>query len=359
MNTNSRRNKVNVVLKDHGLDALVFFDQRNLRYHCGFTGSDGFLVISRGESLFMSDSRYTLQANEQVEADRIDEYRIKTDGLIEALRELGCSQIGFEANLAYGMVCELQNKGESDWCWRPLEKELSRLRLHKDAAEIDILQRAAQLNAAAFSEIVESIVPGVVEREISLQLEYALKKGGAEEKSFDIIVASGPRGALPHGVASSKVLQRGELVTIDFGGRVDGYHADETVTLGIGEVPIPLRKVYDVVLEAHDRAIAAVRPGVPLRELDNIARAHIVASGYGENFGHGLGHGVGLDIHEEPRLSPRSDDLAEPGMVFTIEPGIYLPGVGGVRIEDMVQVTEGGCRVLTQLPKGYRCVAAG
>ncbi|PLX72893.1 MAG: integrase, partial [Desulfuromonas sp.] len=265
MNTDSRRSKVNVVLDDHGLDALVFLDQRNLRYHCGFTGSDGFLVITRRESVFMSDSRYTLQANEQVEADRVAEYKVKADGLVELLREIGASQVGFEATLAYGVVCELQNKGESDWHWRPLGDELARLRLHKDEAEIEKLQRAAQLNATAFAEIIDSIVPGVEERELALQLEFALKRGGAEDKSFDFIVASGPRGALPHGVASKRVLQHGELVTIDFGGRLEGYHADETVTLGIGEVPLQLRKVYDVVREAHDRAIAAVCPGVPLR----------------------------------------------------------------------------------------------
>ncbi|MEJ2520948.1 MAG: M24 family metallopeptidase, partial [Desulfuromonadales bacterium] len=192
------------------------------------------------------------------------------------------------------------------------------------------------------------------ENELALALEYALRQAGGEEKAFAIIVASGDRGALPHGLASDKPLAAGELVTIDFGCRRAGYHSDETITLAIGDVPSGLRRIYDTVLEAHDRALAAVRPGLLLKDLDAVARDYISAQGYGAFFGHGLGHGVGLEVHEAPVVSPRSQQIAAEGMVLTIEPGIYVPGTGGVRIEDMVLVTANGGRVLTKIPKTFR-----
>jgi Xaa-Pro aminopeptidase len=240
----------------------------------------------------------------------------------------------------------------------PLKDELDQLRAVKAVAEVEALRGAALLNAAAFADIAQLLRPAVTEREIALELEFALKRRGAEEKAFDFIVASGPRGALPHGVASERSLQKGELVTIDFGCRVAGYHADETVTVALGAPPPELRRVYDVVLAAHDLAIAAVRPGVALAEVDRLARDHIVAAGYGDYFGHGLGHGIGLQVHEAPTLSARSKVLAEAGMVVTVEPGIYLPGLGGVRIEDMVVVTDDGAEVLTRLDKQYRDLLA-
>jgi Xaa-Pro aminopeptidase len=198
------------------------------------------------------------------------------------------------------------------------------------------------------------LVPGVSERELALALEFALKRSGAEEKAFDFIVASGERGALPHGIASEKKIGRGELVTIDFGSRVNGYHSDETVTVAVGEIDDKAREIFDTVLAAHDQALAAVRPGISIVALDAVARGHIARRGYGEFFGHGLGHGVGLEIHEYPSLSPNSEGFIEEGMVITIEPGIYVPGLGGVRIEDTVVVTSDGYRCLTRIPKQFQ-----
>ena len=198
------------------------------------------------------------------------------------------------------------------------------------------------------------IVTGVTEAEIALALEIAVRKRGCAEKSFDFIVASGERGALPHGVASDKIISQSDMVTIDFGGRFNGYYSDETVTCALGEPDDKMREVFDIVLEAHDRAISSIKPGVPLKDIDAAARDYIKECGYDDYFGHGLGHGVGLEVHEAPRVSPMSKGLTEAGMVFTVEPGIYLPGLGGVRIEDMVVVTADGCRVLTHLPKKYR-----
>lgn len=354
MNYSHRRQKVFNLLAELDLDALIFCQPENMCYLCGFSGSDGVLIVTPGRLVFLTDSRYTTQAHEEVSADYIGEYKIKIDAVIAQLLMSGVTRIGFEADLPFSIVNTFQEKGDANWQWLHFKDELQSLRLHKSADEISKIARAADLNVSGFAEIEAMIRPGVRENEVALALEFALRKLGAEEKAFDIIVASGLRGAMPHGVASDKVLGEGELVTIDFGCRLSGYHSDETVTLALGKVSDELRTIYDTVLEAHDRALAAVAPGVALIELDRIARDCINARGYGDYFGHGLGHGVGLEVHEAPVVSPRSKAIAEEGMVFTIEPGIYVPGVGGVRIEDMVLVTADGHQPLTKIPKTFR-----
>lgn len=349
-----RRKNVFTLLATLNLDALVFCLAENIRFLCGFTGTDGVLVVTANQLVFLTDSRYTTQAHEEVAADRIEEYKVKVDGVVEELSACGAVRIGFEAGISFALADELFRRGDPRWQWVHLKDELHALRLHKSAPEVKLIARAAKLNLAALSEVEALIRPGVKEAEISLALDFALRKLGAEEVAFDIIVASGVRGAMPHGVASQKKLQEGELVTIDFGCRLAGYHSDETVTFAVGEVSDELRSLFDTVLEAHDRALAAVAPGIALSELDRIARDYIKSKGYGDYFGHGLGHGVGLEVHEAPTVSPRSVASAEPGMVFTVEPGIYVPGLGGVRIEDMVLVTPEGHRVLTKTPKTFR-----
>lgn len=353
-----RQQRAVTLLAEHNLDALIICARENLRYLCGFTGSDGVLLLTGTSRWFLTDSRYTTQAQEQVTADRIEEYRLQPDGVVAVLRDAGVRRIGFETSLAYGKVNDLRAKGETNWEWIPLREELESLRLAKTGPEIAAIEAATQLNASAFAEVEPLIRPGAIERDLALALEFALKQRGAEEKAFDFIVASGPRGALPHGVASDRQLLKGELVTIDFGCRVDGYHSDETVTVAVGSIPDELRKVFDTVLSAHDLALSAVAPGVPLAELDRVAREYIVEAGYGAFFGHGLGHGVGLEVHEAPTVSPRSKAVVQEGMVFTVEPGIYLPGSGGVRIEDMVVATSSGARILTCIPKQYRNLLA-
>lgn len=349
-----RRQKVVRLLSELDLDVLIFCQPENIRYLCGFSGSDGVLLVTVDHLVFMTDSRYTTQANEEVSADRIIEYKTQADGVVDQLVSFEVTRIGFEAALAFGIVSGFQKQGDPKWLWLHFKDELQSLRLHKGTDEISFIASAADLNVAGLAEIEEMIRPGIREKEIALALEFALRKLGAEEKAFDIIVASGLRGAMPHGVASDKLLVEGELVTIDFGCRLRGYHSDETVTLALGQVSNELQALFDTVLEAHDRALAAVAPGLALKELDRLARDHIQACGYGEYFGHGLGHGVGLEVHEAPTVSPRSTAIAEAGMVFTIEPGIYVPGVGGVRIEDMVLVTPEGHQTLTKIPKTFR-----
>lgn len=353
MNYSHRRRKAVDLLNSLQLDALVFCKPDNIRYLCGFTGSDGALIISSEQLVFLTDSRYTTQAGFEVSADQIEEYKLKSDAIVAVLSSMAARRIGFEADLAVGAFNDLRDKGQQDWQWLHFQDEIQSLRLHKSADEVRLIATAAELNFTSFAEIRDMIRPGVRESEISLALEFELRKRGAQEKAFDIIVASGERGALPHGVASDKVLAEGELVTIDFGCRYSGYHSDETVTLALGHVPDDLRNIYDIVLEAHDRAIAAIVPGISLAELDGVARDYIKDRGYAEYFGHGLGHGVGLAVHEAPVVASRSKAVAEVGMVFTVEPGIYIPGTGGVRIEDMVMVTAGGYRVLTKIPKTF------
>jgi Xaa-Pro aminopeptidase len=351
---NKRILRAEELIKTCALDAFVFFHLPNIRYLSGFSGSDGVMIVTCGESGFLTDSRYTTQARQQVSANSIREYRVKIDGILEFLAEKSAVRVGFESDtLAYATVSELREKGTSHE-WVPVSREVKSLRSLKDEQEIELLERAAALNAVCFEEVLSEIRPGARERDIALSLEFALKHRGAEEKAFDFIVASGVRGALPHGVASAKTIAAGELVTIDFGCSLNGYHSDETVTLAVGDVSPRLREMHDVVLEAHDRAIDRVHPGAMLRDIDAAARQFITDRGFGDYFGHGTGHGLGLEVHEFPAVSTRSDEEAREGMVFTIEPGIYVPDVGGVRIEDTVLVTAGGCRRLTRIPKGFR-----
>lgn len=351
----NRTSCARALLAEHGLDALVITSASNLRYLCGFTGSDGVLVITAQHSGFLTDSRYTSQATSEVSADSCREYAVKLDGILAFLDECGIKRIGFESeHLTCATLDRLRAKSQGQYEWVGLDRPLMVLRGIKDAAELAQLRAAASLAGEAFEEIVPLIRPGTSEREIAVALEFAMRRRGGDEKSFDSIVASGERGALPHGRASTKLIAAGELVTIDFGVLLDGYCSDETVTLAVGVIDDELHRIYETVLRAQRQAIAAVQPGASLKEIDAVAREVITAKGYGAFFGHGLGHGVGLEVHEYPTLSPRSADFAQVGMVFTIEPGIYIPGRGGVRIEDMVVVTEDGCQLLTSIPKWLR-----
>lgn len=345
------------ILSTSSLDAICLVHPPNLRHQCGFTGTDGALVVSAEKRWFLTDSRYTTQAREQVRQAEVREYRQKIDGVVDLLAVQGFKRVGFESEIvSVAQLQRLKEKSPEDLEWVPLGRELTALRGVKSEAESRILKQAADLSAAAFADVLSLIEPGRSEVEIALELEFALRRRGGEDRSFDFIVASGERGALPHGVASDKILAPGELVTIDFGTRFKGYCSDETVTIALGSVSPELRRLFDTVLEAHDRAIDGVRPGVPLKAIDALARDLISERGYGDYFGHGLGHGVGLEIHEFPTVSARSEGEVREGMVFTIEPGIYVPGLGGCRIEDMVLVTGDGCERLTSIPKQFTAI---
>jgi Xaa-Pro aminopeptidase len=333
------------------VEAILFLGLTNIRYLAGFTGSDGALLVSDAEQWFLTDSRYTTQAATESAHCQVREYRSKVEGIAELVKAQGWRRLGFDAEQTTVALHRQLLDSLPGVELVPFGAELDELRLIKDPAEIALLDECATIASTALQSLIDSIRPGVRERDLALQLEIAMKRAGAEEKSFDFIVASGVRGAMPHGKASEKELAAGELVTFDFGAVYRGYHSDETVTVAVGQADQRQREIYGIVKEAHDRALAAIRPGVGCKELDDIARGYIADSGYGQYFGHGLGHGVGLDVHEKPVISFRNEQSLREGMVFTVEPGIYIPGWGGVRIEDTVVVTADSYRLLTKVPK--------
>lgn len=332
-------------------DALLVFGSINVRYLSGFSGSDGALLLSCKDNLLLCDSRYTLQAAGEAPQLSVSEYKHKRDGIVAAITIRGLKRVAFDAEQVSVAFFNLLEKALPDVAFIPLGEQLDQLRAVKSHEEIEAITFSAELASAAFEELLPFIAAGVTEKELALKLEILMKEKGADEKAFDFIVVSGSRGALPHGRPTDRRLTGGEMVTIDFGARWNGYHSDETVTLAVGSPDSRMLEVYEVVKNAHDRAVSAVRPGIDCCALDAIARGAIANAGFGAFFGHGLGHGVGLEIHEKPTISSRSAQMVTEGMIFTIEPGIYLPGVGGVRIEDLVEVTADGCRLLSRVSK--------
>ncbi|HIJ88984.1 MAG TPA: aminopeptidase P family protein [Desulfuromonadales bacterium] len=348
----NRRSCLSSFFEEYALNAILFTDLKNIRFLCGFAGTEGALLVSRSHAWFLCDSRYTAQAADEVKGAEIREcgaVRIETISALAAEYCLG--RIGFEA--AHTTVTAYRRLSEklSGIELIELGPRLDEIRIRKDHAETTLLSAVATLSSQSLAAILAGIKPGVRELDVALALELEMRRRGADGKAFDFIVASGVRGAMPHGVASNKSIQSGELVTIDFGALKDGYHSDETVTVACGKPGLRAEEIHAIVRSAHDLAISAVRPGISCKDLDEIARGYIREKGYGDYFGHGLGHGVGLEIHEAPTLSPRSTAVLEEGMVITIEPGIYIPGFGGVRIEDTVVVTADSCEILTSADK--------
>jgi Xaa-Pro aminopeptidase len=331
---------------------VLITDLRNIRYLCGFSGTEGVLLISQDNAWFLCDSRYTAQAAQEVQNAEIRECAvIRIDTIVALAQEYALDRIGFEAAHTTVSAFRLMSEKLVGIELVELGAKFDEIRICKDRAEIELLSSVATLSSLALTAVLANIKPGVREVDIALALELEMRRRGADGKAFDFIVASGKRGAMPHGRASDKIIQSGELVTIDFGALKDGYHSDETVTIACGMPETRAQEIHSIVGTAHDLAIRAVRPGISCKDLDEVARSYIRDSGYGEYFGHGLGHGVGLEIHEFPTLSPRSSAVLEEGMVITVEPGIYIPGFGGVRIEDTVVVTGDGCHVLTSADK--------
>jgi Xaa-Pro aminopeptidase len=334
-----------------GLDAILVSNINNIRYLSGFTGSDGEVVISRDGLWFLTDSRYRTQAGEQVSGFTVVEYRRKLEETATLIKDQGFGKVGFEATSLTVAQHAILAVALAPVELVSLPGEFDALRSVKDREELEALGITAHLASQAFLDLVPEIRPGETERRLALRLEWLLREAGADAASFSFIVASGPRGGLPHANPTNRAIGYGELVTFDFGGIRDGYCSDETVTVAVGSADLRQREIYQVVLEAHDRAIGRVGPGVSCRDVDAAARGYITARGFGDFFGHGTGHGVGLEVHEKPVISFQSEEILQEGMVVTIEPGIYIPGWGGVRIEDTVCVTGDGCRILTKVPK--------
>ncbi|SDN40827.1 M24 family metallopeptidase [Alkalicoccus daliensis] len=338
-------------LADNNIDALVVTSTYNRRYISGFTGTAGAALISKEDAIFLTDFRYTEQAKKQAEEFEVIEHK-KT--LIEEIstqvEKLNIKRLGFEkAHLSYAEYESYKEKIQAELV--PVSGLIEKQRLIKSPAELEIIQKAVDIADAAFAHIQSYIKPGAREIDISNELEFFMRKQGAVSSSFDIIVASGYRSALPHGVASDKIIEDGDLVTLDFGAYYQGYCSDITRTVAVGEPSQELREIYETVLEAQKRGVAGLKPGITGKEADALTRDYINEKGYGSYFGHSTGHGMGLEVHEGPGLSFRTDQKLEPGMVVTVEPGIYVAGVGGTRIEDDVVITEDGCRILSRSPK--------
>ncbi len=342
-----RRERLAARLPELGLDALLVTRLPNTRYLTGFTGSNGQLILTTDVSVFFTDGRYIEQSLHEVpDIERV----VYADGFPtivgEACRDLGATRIGFEAaGVTYKGYRELAEKAEG-LSLSPTDNEVERLRWVKDGEELAQIERAQHATDAAFDEILGALRQGVTERELAIELEGAMRMAGADGLSFETIAAFGENASEPHHEPTDRALRSGDVVKLDFGALAGGYHADMTRTVAFGDPAEELRRVHDVVRGAQQAGIEAVRAGVVARDADSAARRVIEDAGYGEAFSHGLGHGVGLEIHEGPNLRRNGTDVLPAGAVVTVEPGVYLPGLGGIRIEDMVEVTEEGCRVL-------------
>ena len=334
------------------VDAFLLFNINNIRYLTGFSGSEGVLCVGpRGRAHLLVDGRYTTQARKETSGLELVHMTDSVDSITTLLVQENAGVVGFEdASLNVQLYRRIKGKNKR-LKFKPLSEEIDLLRARKDESEVACIRKAAHIAADALKSVLPIIKAGVSERDIALELEYRMRKGGADKVAFDTIVASGPRGALPHARAGAGKLKSGEAVVIDYGAVYKGYHSDETCTFFIERVESDLKEVYGLVKEAHDRAIEAVVVGRSCRDVDLIARDLIAQKGFGRHFTHGTGHGVGLDIHEAPRISYKSEQLLEAGMVLTIEPGVYLPGKWGIRIEDTIWVTRGKTVVLTKVPK--------
>lgn len=347
-----RINRLRAKMDADQLDGWVITGKENRRYLSGFTGSSGAVLIGREKAILLSDFRYKTQiAQEAPDFELVLQKETLWRSIGETLQKLGWKRVGVEAD--HLSVAEYQ---KIEWAapgvtFILMPDFVAELRQVKEASEVDKIREAIRLADRAWQELLKTLQRGEQERDVALRLESMMRQSGAEGIAFDTIVASGPRGALPHGLAGERRLADGDLVVVDFGCILNGYHSDMTRTVLIGHGDDRQREVYDCVLKAQVRAIQGLRPGLTGREGDRLARQVIEDAGFGDYFGHGLGHSLGLEIHENPRLSPSEDTILQPGMVITVEPGIYLPDWGGVRIEDVVVMTENGCEVLTNSEK--------
>jgi Xaa-Pro aminopeptidase len=354
----SRADRLVELLPGSGIDVLLVTELVNVRYLTGYTGTNGLALIGPHTRTFVTDFRYVEQAAEEVDP-AFERVRAPQD-LLESVADLlptGKARLGFEdASLTVRRHARLREL-------LPERVELvgaaglvERLRAVKEPGEIERIRAASAIADEAFERLLEDGLIGRTEREAALSLEVTMRELGAQRPSFETIIAAGPHGALPHAQPRDVAIEAGQLVVIDWGAELDGYCSDCTRTVVTGELDDQGREIYALVRAAQLAGVEAVRAGSGGRDIDGVARGVIERGGHGERFGHGLGHGVGLEVHEAPRLSQRSEDRLQVGNVVTVEPGIYLPGALGVRIEDLVVVTEQGCEILTSVPKELRTV---
>lgn len=342
-----RRDALMPAIEEQAVDAMLVTRLTNVRYLTGFTGSNAQAVVSPAATVFFTDGRYTEQSRHEVsDLDRVTYLDAFGEPLAVACEQLGIRKLGFEAHDVTVSGLRQMQDAVPDVEFVTMGEPVERLRWIKDADEIALLDEAQSCTDAAFDDILERLATGMTERQVALELEHALRRAGADGLSFESIVAFGEQAAEPHHHPTHRVLEEGDVIKMDFAGLYGGYHADMTRTIAFGAPPPELRKIHDVVRQAQQTAIDAVHAGVTGGAVDAVAREVVDGAGYGAFFTHGLGHGVGLDIHEGPNFRRGGDDVLPAGAVMTVEPGVYVPGLGGVRIEDMVEVGEDGCRVI-------------
>ncbi|MCX7965182.1 MAG: Xaa-Pro peptidase family protein [Syntrophorhabdaceae bacterium] len=348
---NKRIEKVTGIVNNMGLDGCVLKGLDNIFYLTGFRGSEATLFISRGEVFLLTDFRYITYAKETVKDAHVYEIKKNNELLRELCLKFEVKKLGFDgAHFTYNMYERFKNSLK-DIELIPFKDEIEDIRKCKDADEIGLILEAIDIATNAFKEIFEEIRPGRTEKEIARTLDYTMARLGADKPSFDTIVASGERSALPHATPTEKKLSKGEPVIIDFGVQKNGYCSDETCTILLGDVNGKISEIYNVVNDARMLGIEKAKPGMPIKELDMIVRGYIEKAGYGMYFGHGTGHGIGIAVHETPAINTTSEGILEENMVITIEPGIYIPHIGGVRLEDMVFIGSTDVKVLTKIRK--------
>ncbi|KPN96569.1 Xaa-Pro peptidase family protein [Lysinibacillus sp. ZYM-1] len=333
-------------------DAIIITNAQNRRYLTDFTGSTGTVIVTNNRALLLVDFRYTQQATEQSKIFEVLE--IDRNRLYETIQEFfeqeSIQTVGFEQHHVTYYDYQLINS-KLTATLKPLSNIVENLRMIKTPEEIKTIKKAAWISDEAFKHILTYIKPGMTEIEIAYELESHMRKNGATGAAFDMIIASGHRSALPHGLASSKTIQQGDMMTLDFGAYYQGYRSDMTRTIAVGEPSAQLKEIYQIVFDSLQNALSHMKAGITGKEADSYTRNYITDKGYGQNYGHGAGHGIGLDIHENIFMSTICEDILEENMVLTVEPGIYIPNVGGVRIEDDVIITKNGVEIITHSPK--------
>ncbi|MGN1386852.1 MAG: M24 family metallopeptidase [Bacillus sp. (in: firmicutes)] len=346
-----RLTALRTILDENDIDGILITNGINRRYITGFTGSAGTVLVTKTAAHLLVDSRYITQASDQAKDFTVKEINrnLFYEEIVNIVKRMGVNKLGFEQKhisfYEYSQLCEYLPVELV-----PLSGVVEKMRTIKTEDEITLIKTAAEISDSAFAHILSVIRAGMTEIEIANELELHMRKLGATS-SFDMIIASGLRSALPHGVASEKVIESGDIVTLDFGAYYKGYCSDMTRTIAVGEPSLQIKEIYSIVNRALENALNGIKAGIRGKEADALTRDVINEAGYGSFYGHGTGHGIGLYIHEDIFMSSTCEDLVEVGMVLTVEPGIYIPGVGGVRVEDDIIVRENGIETITKSSK--------
>jgi Xaa-Pro aminopeptidase len=355
LNINNRLHVLKEKIIKKGLDGLIITRLPNIRYLSGFTGSEALILISKDRFIFLTDFRYIEQAQEECKGlEIVERKKPAIKALVNLVGKLRLKTVGFESEgLSFAQYSELKARIRKTV---PLKGLVEEMREVKEKEEIDLIKKAVKVSEAAFEKVLRDVQPGLTERQIANRLEYNMKESGADGTAFETICALGERASLPHAHPSDITLSEGVALLVDWGARWRLYNSDLTRVVFLNRITPQARKIYQIVKKAQSLAIEKVREGVTAREVDLVARKYIEGQGYGKCFGHGLGHGIGLEVHEGPRLYKTNKKPLKAGMVVTVEPGIYLPKWGGVRIEDMVLVKQDGCEIVSHAPKSLDSV---